>query len=390
MACSADGQRAGGDRGCSRVGFHTGEREGACAALGEGAVSADDAAQRLVRAAGVVEGAGVGDVAGVVARTELACAADRKRAGVDGGGAGVGVHTGEGECVAAVLGEPAGAADRSADGDVAGGGVIDSRGVAREGEVDRLSGSGVVDDVAVEGERAGGVVAGGTGVSGERVGSGGGVKGDRAEATQRGAGDVVGGGAAGAGEGGVGAVGDRGGESGSPIAGAASPDWVGQNGVGEAQGAAGIGDCPSGGVAGTQGSSECRGVDAELRGVEPAHTSVGDDVPALVGGLVVPIRGGAAGGDGDREGGAGGGVHGQEAGRGDAVPTRSCHTSGVGHFPGVNTATVEREGANREGAGGIAGGDRAADGGGSHRARAAQRCAGGDRHRAVGGAAVDY
>ena len=83
LACSADGERAGGDRGRSRVGVHASEGEVAGSTLGERAVSADDAAKRLVRAAGVVEGARVADVRRVVARTELPCPADGKRSGVD-------------------------------------------------------------------------------------------------------------------------------------------------------------------------------------------------------------------------------------------------------------------------------------------------------------------
>ena len=87
--------------------------------------SADDPGVGLVGTAGVQQGAPrvAHDVASVIAATHFARSRDGQGATIDRGVASISVVAGKGECVAAVLREPAGAADRSADRDVAGGGV---------------------------------------------------------------------------------------------------------------------------------------------------------------------------------------------------------------------------------------------------------------------------
>ena len=92
----------------------------------------------------VAEGAGVGDVAGVVAAAELAGGGNQERAGVDRGRAVVGVVACEGECAGAVFGEAAGAGDDAGEGGIA-------RRVGREG-------SCAEGDVARAGDRAEGFV----------------------------------------------------------------------------------------------------------------------------------------------------------------------------------------------------------------------------------------
>lgn len=178
-------QRARVDRGRSGVGVVAVQNQGAGAVLRQAAAAGDDAAEELVAVRTKHKAAVVGDVAGVIAFAEEAGAGDLKGSSVDGGVPSVGVIGREGQEVAAVFGQAAGAADHAAHGEVASGGVIDSGGGAGEGEFDRLGGGGVVDDVAFELQGDGRVVARRAGDGGECVGTGRGIKCEAADAGKR-------------------------------------------------------------------------------------------------------------------------------------------------------------------------------------------------------------
>ena len=79
------------DRGGAGVGVGSGEGEGAGVILDQAAGAGDDAAESLVGAAVDLEGAVIADVAGLIAGSELAGAADLEDTSGDRGGAGVGI-----------------------------------------------------------------------------------------------------------------------------------------------------------------------------------------------------------------------------------------------------------------------------------------------------------
>ena len=101
--CVVDTQLTRAERRRAVVGVRSAERKRPNARFRQRSSAADDAAEHLVRAAGIDEVARVADVARVTPRVELGSAPDHKRATIDIRVSGVGIHADECECIAAIL-----------------------------------------------------------------------------------------------------------------------------------------------------------------------------------------------------------------------------------------------------------------------------------------------